>query len=310
VSISPIEAPTAVPESPAGLAPALAPGRRVQPVHSARRWRLDAATTYVLLMALVVLFAGPFIWLVLAALKTPAEWVAVPTHILPEEWRWDNFVHAVTDINFAAYTVNSLFLSTLYASLVMMSSAAVGFGFARLSAPGKRFLFTVVLSTMMLPHVLTLIPTYALFARVGLVNTYWPWALWGLATSPYLVFLFRQFFSAIPSELEDAAIIDGCGYGRIFFQIFLPLSRPVLLTAFLLSFTWTWGDFIGPQLLLDVDHTTLAVAITAWYRDPHGNPYHTLQAAAAALYILPVMVIFLVAQRYFIRGIMSSGVKG
>src|SRR5260221_681882 len=82
----------------------------------------------------------------------------------------------------------------------------------------------VLLSTMMLPHVLTVIPTYVLFARVGLVNTYWPWALWGLATSPYLVFLFRQFFSAIPSELEDAAIIDGCGYGRIFFQIFLPLS--------------------------------------------------------------------------------------
>jgi multiple sugar transport system permease protein len=305
-----MQATTAVSESAAVPAPARALGRRAQSVRSARRWRLDDASVYVLLMTLVVLFAGPFLWLVLAALKTPAEWVAVPTHILPEEWRWDNFVHAVTDINFAAYTVNSLFLSTLYASLVMMSSAAVGFGFARLSGRGKQALFTIVLSTMMLPHVLTVIPTYVLFARVGLVNTYWPWALWGLAASPYLVFLFRQFFSAIPSELEDAAILDGCGYGRIFFQIFLPLSRPVLVTAFLLSFTWTWGDFIGPQLLLDVDHTTLAVAITAWYRDPHGNPYHTVQAAAAALYILPVMVIFLFAQRYFIRGIMSSGIKG
>jgi ABC-type glycerol-3-phosphate transport system permease component len=246
----------------------------------------------------------------LAALKTPEEWVAVPTHILPDQPRWDNFVRAVTDINFAAYAVNSLFLSTVYGVLVMFSSAAVGFGFARLRGPGKQALFTIVLSTMMLPHVMTLIPTYVMFARIGLVNTYWPWVLWGLATSPYLVFMFRQFFTAIPSELEDAAIIDGCGYGRIFLQIFLPLSRPVLLTAFLISFTWIWGDFIAPQLLLDVDHTTLSVAITAFYVDPHGSPYHTVQAAAAALYILPVLAIFVFAQRYFIRSVVSSGLKG
>jgi multiple sugar transport system permease protein len=272
--------------------------------------RLDAATAYVLLMTLVVLFAGPFVWLVLAALKTPAEWVAVPTHILPLNPQWDNFVHAVTDINFAAYALNSLVLSSTYAVLVTLSSAAVGFGFARLPGRGKGVLFNVMLATMMLPHILTVIPTYIMFSRIGLVNTYWPWVLWGLATSPFLVFLYRQFFSSIPKELEDAAIIDGCGYGRIFLQIFLPLSRPALMTAFLLAFTWIWGDFIAPQLLLDVDHTTLAVAISAWYRDPHGNPYHTLQAAAAVLYILPVMLIFLFAQRYFVRSVVGSGIKG
>jgi len=272
--------------------------------------RRSAAGTYLLLMTLVVLFAGPFGWLVLAALKTPAEWAAVPTRILPAVPQWDNFVRAVTDINFAAYTLNSLFLSTLYATLVTISSAAVGFGFARLRGRGKRTLFVIVLSTMMLPQILTLIPTYVLFSRIGLVNTYWPWVLWGLSASPFLVFLFRQFFAAIPAELEDAAIIDGCGYGRIFTLIFLPLSRPVLVTSFLLSFTWTWGDFIAPALLLDIDHTTLSVAITAWYRDPHGNAIPTVQAAAAALYILPVLMIFLFAQRYFIRSVVTSGVKG
>lgn len=268
------------------------------------------AGSYLLLMTLAVLFAGPFGWLVLAALKTPAEWAAVPTRILPVDPQWGNFVRAVTDINFPAYTVNSLFLSTLYATLITISSAAVGFGFARLRGRGKSALFVVLLSTMMLPQILTLIPTYVLFARIGLVNSYWPWVLWGLSASPYLVFLFRQFFAAIPAELEDAAIIDGCGYGRIFAQIFLPLSRPVLLTSFLLSFTWIWGDFIAPALLLDIDHTTLSVAITAWYRDPHGNAIPTVQAAAAALYIVPVMVIFLFAQRYFIRSVVTSGVKG
>jgi multiple sugar transport system permease protein len=247
--------------------------------------------------------------LLLAALKTKPEWVSIPTHILPQDPQWNNFAEAFTSINFPAYMMNSLFLSTVYAVLVTLSSATVGFGFARLRGPGKRGLFVVVLATMMLPQILTLIPTYVLFARVGLVNTYWPWVLWGLAASPFLVFLFRQFFAAIPQELEDAAIIDGCGYGRIFLRIFLPLSRPALLTSFLLSFTWIWGDFIAPALLLDVDHTTLSVAIT-WYLDPHGNPIPTVQAAGAALYVLPVLLIFLFAQRYFIRSVVSSGVKG
>ena len=272
--------------------------------------RLDAGRTYLLLMVLAVLFAGPFVWLVLAALKTQSEWIAIPIHFLPEMPQWSNFTDAITRINFLAYTGNSLFLSGTYAVLVTISSAAAGFGFARLKAPGKRVLFVVLLATMMLPSILTLIPTYVLFSRLGLVNTYWPWVLWGLAASPYLVFLFRQFFAAIPKDLEDAAILDGCGYGRIFFRIFLPLSKPVLLTSLLLSFTWMWGDYLAPSLLLDIDHTTLSVAITQSYRNPHGDYIPTTQAAAAALYVVPVMLIFLVAQRYFVRSVVTSGVKG
>jgi multiple sugar transport system permease protein len=294
-----------VPDRPVPAPPARPAGRRTR----TRRRNPRAAWTYVVLITLAMLFAGPFLWLLLAALKTKPEWVSIPTHILPQDPQWNNFTEAFTSINFPAYMMNSLFLSTVYAILVTLSSATVGFGFARLRGPGKRGLFVVVLSTMMLPQILTLIPTYVLFARVGLVNTYWPWILWGLAASPFLVFLFRQFFAAIPQELEDAAIIDGCGYGRIFLRIFLPLSRPALLTSFLLSFTWIWGDFIAPALLLDADHTTLSVAIT-WYLDPHGNPIATVQAAGAALYVLPVLLIFLFAQRYFIRSVVSSGVKG
>jgi multiple sugar transport system permease protein len=270
----------------------------------------NAAGTYLLLMTLAVLFAGPFAWLVLAALKTKAEWVSIPTKILPDTPQWGNFVEALTEINFPAHLGNSLFLSFMFATIVTFSSAAVGFGFARLRGRGKRPLFVLVLATMMLPQILTLIPTYVLFARFGLVNTYWPWVMWALAASPFFVFLFRQFFAAIPIELEEAAILDGCGYGRIFLRIFLPLSRPVLLTSFLLSFTWTWGDYIAPALFLDPDQTTLSVAIAAFYLDPHGNPDATVQAAAAAMYVVPVLVIFLFAQRYFIRGVASSGLKG
>jgi multiple sugar transport system permease protein len=281
------------------------PGRR-----TTAKTRRRQGMIYVLLLALAVFFVGPFIWLILAALKTPAEWGSLPIQILPEQAQWDNFVRAVTDMNFMAYTLNSMFLATIYSVLITLSSAAVGFGFARLKAPGKRALFSILLSTMMIPQILTLLPTYVLFSQIGLINTYWPWVFWGLASSPFLVFLFRQFFATLPRSLEDAAIIDGAGWARIFVTIFLPLSRPVLITSFLLSFTAMWGDYIAPALLLDLDHTTLAVAITAWYQDPAGNVIPTIQAAAAVLYILPVLLIFFFAQRYFIRSSVGSGIKG
>jgi len=266
--------------------------------------------TYILVLALGVFFIGPFLWLVLATLKTPAEWSSLPITILPAEPRWDNFVHALTDMNFLGYAGNSLFLATVYSTLITLSSALVGFGFARLRAPGKGALFLIVLSTMMIPQILTLLPTYVLFSRIGLINTYWPWVLWGLAASPYMIFLFRQFFATLPRELEDAAIVDGAGWFRTFWSIFLPVSRPVLITSFILSFTWTWGDYIAPALLLDLDNPTLSVAITAYYQDPNGNVLPTVQAAAAVLYILPVLIIFFITQRYCIQSSVSSGVKG
>jgi len=269
-----------------------------------------SAWIYIIAIALTAFFIGPFLWLLLAALKTPAEWASLPIQILPEEAQWSNFTDALTDMNFIGYAGNSLFIATTYSVLITLSSAAVGFGFARLRAPGKNFLFLIVLTTMMIPQILTLLPTYIMFSRIGLINTYWPWVLWGLAASPYMVFLFRQYFSSLPKELEDAAIIDGAGWFRIFATIFLPLSRPILITSFLLSFTWTWGDYIAPALLLDLDRTTLAVAITAFYQDPNGNTIPTVQAAAAVMYIIPVLLIFFFAQRYFVQSNVSSGIKG
>jgi ABC-type glycerol-3-phosphate transport system permease component len=271
---------------------------------------LGVAGKYILVLALVILFMAPFVWILSTALKTTAELGSFPIHFWPEQPAWGNFVQAFTSINFLAYAANSLILSSLYATLVTFSSALVGFGFARLRAPGKRPLFLIMLSTLMLPNIVTLIPTYVLFAHLGLVDTYWPWVLWGLTSAPFLTFLFRQFFTAIPQELEEAAILDGCGYGRIFVQIFLPISLPAIITALLLSFTGVWGDYITPLLLLSQDNTTLAVAMSAGYLDAHGNPLTTIQAAGALLYIIPEIVIFFFAQRYFVRGFVTSGLKG
>lgn len=284
--------------------------KRTPPASTRVRAAAGVSTRYLVLIVLACLFAGPFLWLIDIAMKRPAELSAFPVEFLPSHLYWDNFLQAFTSINFLAYTGNSIILSGVYAILVTLSSSLVGFGFARLKAPGKRALFLIMLSTMMLPSIVTLLPTYMVFAQLNMINTYWPWVFWGLMSSPFLVFLFRQFFSAIPGELEEAAILDGCGYGRIFWRIFLPLAIPAMVTAFLLSFTTVWGDYLTPLLLLSPDNTTLSVAMTAGYVDPHGNALITVQAAGALFYVIPEVILFFFAQRYFVRGIVTSGLKG
>ncbi|MGW3955768.1 carbohydrate ABC transporter permease [Streptomyces sp. NPDC004752] len=264
---------------------------------------------YMLMVGLVVLFLSPFGWLLITALKSPSEMSALPIHWWPHDLNLGNFRQALTHWPYLGYARNSLIISTMFAVLATLASAWAGFGFARLHAPGKRLIFGVLLSTMMMPHIITLVPTYLLFSKFNLLNTYVPWVLWGLSGTPYLIFLFRQFFANMPKELEEAAIIDGCGQIRVFWRIFLPQSWPVIATGLILSFSWTWGDWIAPALLLDDTHTTLAVKLTRGYVNPHGEILNNLLAAGTVMYVLPVLLLFLIMQRGFVSGIATSGLK-
>jgi multiple sugar transport system permease protein len=264
---------------------------------------------YTALVLVTGLLLGPFGWLLLTALKQPDEVAALPVQWLPSSPQWANFSDALNVIDYLGYARNSLILATIYSVLVTLSSAWAGFGFARLSAPGKKPLFAVLLSTMMLPHMITLIPTYLIFAKLNLVNTYMPWVLWGLSGAPFLIFLFRQFFAGLPRELEEAAIVDGCGYAGMFWRIFLPQSWPAIAASLVISFGWTWGDFIAPALLLNQDTTTLAVALSTSFVNDKGFPVNNLMAAGAVMYMLPPLLLFFVAQRGFIAGISTSGIK-
>ncbi|MBC2906501.1 ABC transporter permease subunit [Streptomyces cupreus] len=280
------------------------------PASGARvRVRASRLVLYTVLVVITGLMLGPFGWLVITGLKTTPELAASPVHWLPDKIQWHNFADAFTQIDFLGYARNSLIISLIYATLVTLSSAWVGFGFARLSAPGKKVLFGVLIGSMMLPQMITLFPTYLIFAKLGMVDTYWPWVLWGLSAAPYLVFLFRQFFAGMPRELEEAAIVDGCGYTGIFWRIFLPQSWPVLTASFVIAFTWSWGDFIAPMLLLSSDRTTLSVALMTSYVTPSGLPVNNLLAAGSVMYVVPILLIFLVAQRGFVAGMSTSGLK-
>ncbi|MGZ0148756.1 carbohydrate ABC transporter permease [Kribbella sp. WER1] len=268
------------------------------------RWAL-----YVVLLAVVLVMLSPIVWLVSTSLKSPAEMASFPPTWWPAHPRLANYSDAVSKVNFVGAARNSLTIALISTTLTTLSSAWVGFGFARLTAPGKKQLFVILLATMMLPGIVTLVPTYLIFSKLHMVNTYWPWVAWGLGGSAFLIFLFRQFFAGIPREMEEAAIIDGCGYIRIFWRIFLPQSWPVIAASVILSFTHAWGDFVGPAMFLSQDSTTLAVAMASGYVNSQGLPLNNLVAAGAVLYVLPVLLLFLFMQRRFVSGFNTSGLK-
>lgn len=275
---------------------------------SPRRRRRSPALFISLSVISLILFI-PFALLLLDALKSTQQMSSTNFIWFPIPPAFENFMQVFVQQPLMAYATNSFVLASISGVLTTFSSALVGYGFARLNGPGKKIFFGVLVSMMMVPPIITLIPTYLLFARVGLVGTYWPWVLWGLAGSPYLIFLYRQFFAGLPRELEEAATLDGCSRFGTFLRIFVPLSKPVIVTVFVLSFTAVWGDFITPNLLLNQDNTTLAVAVAGAFTNEQGFPENNLIAAASILYVIPMIVVFIFAQRSYVSGFSTSGIK-
>jgi ABC-type glycerol-3-phosphate transport system permease component len=275
--------------------------------------RLRALLSYLILYGVTLLISAPIIWMLLSSLKSEPEFTQYPPVILADPIRWDNYASALFWIPFFKYTWNSTFLSTVFSLLTVVTSAMVGFAFARLDAPAKGKLFAIVISLLMVPAIVTIIPQFVIFARLGLTNSYWPWILWGLAASPFHIFLFRQFFTAIPKELEDAAEVDGAGPWRVFWQIFLPNAQPALATSFILNFVGVWGDWLAPIIYLDDTKTTLAVKLaTPTYSNPGdvtGHIFVTITLAAAVIYTIPPVIMFFLAQKNIMEGVVTTGLK-
>jgi ABC-type glycerol-3-phosphate transport system permease component len=265
---------------------------------------------YGLLVLVAVLLGIPVVWLLISSLKTEAEYISYPIRFLPALPRWENYVNAVTLVAYWRYAAQSAYLATVFAVLCVLTSAMAGFAFARVQAPGRDALFTIVLALLIVPQIVTTIPQFIVFSRIGLVNSYWPWVLWGLSASPFHIFLFRQFFTAIPGQLEDAAEVDGCGEFRVFWQIFLPNSKPVIATSLIFNLSWIWGDWFHPLIYLDDEKTTLAVKLTHGYVTNQGFPLMMPKLAAAVIYIVPPVVLFFIGQKYIIQGVVTSGIKG
>lgn len=273
--------------------------------------------TYVVLISAAAILTFPIFWLLLNSVKAEHEYVLDSLQIFPEVIRWDNYARAISMINFRLYALNSLFLSTLFATLTVLTSGMAGYAFARIPAFGRSRLFAIVVALIMIPTSIYLIPQFVLFARLKFFirqfMDYWaylPWVLWGLAASPFHIFLFRQFFSAFPQELEEAAEVDGAGILRTFFQIVVPNALPVIATSFILNFLVVWGDWFLPLLYLADSQTTLAVKLITAYVDRQGNALVTPTLAASVLYSIPPIIMFFMIQRYIMQGVVTSGLKG
>jgi multiple sugar transport system permease protein len=277
--------------------------------------RLHAKTAlplgaFCLLCVGAVAFALPFLWMVSTSFKAPDKVMALPPQWIPDPWRPENYREALTRLPFALYLRNTLIITFLSLVGQVGSSALVAFGFARLRFFGRDPLFFLMLSTMMLPPIATLIPTYVMYVKLGWVNTFLPLVLPAFfGGGAFYIFLLRQFFLTIPKELEDAARIDGSGSFGIFWRVFLPLSKPALATVAIFSFIGHWNDFLSPLIYLRTqERFTLALGLQT-FQGVYSTHYEWLMAASIVV-VLPVLVLFFACQRFFVQGIVLTGLKG
>jgi multiple sugar transport system permease protein/sn-glycerol 3-phosphate transport system permease protein len=284
-----------------------------QPLIRSRK-RQDAivnATVYALLIGGGMVIMLPFFWMLSTSLKRAEEVYITPPIWLPSPPQFENYWTALTRVPFHIYAANTAMIVTLVMIGTLISCSFAAYGFARLRAPGRDLIFMMVLATLMLPGAVTLVPTYLLFNAIGWVGTFLPLIVPAYFGSAFFIFLLRQFYMTIPVELEEAAKIDGASVYRIWWSIMLPLSQPVLATVAVFTFVGTYNDFFTPLIYLSRDEQrTIAVALSYFSGSPRIGPQMHLMMAAVTVSIIPPLLLFIGAQRYFVRGIIMSGIKG
>ncbi len=253
----------------------------------------------------------PFAWMLSTAVKAQGDVYLYPPEWIPNPVQWNNFGDALSLIPFWTFARNSAIIvgGVMFGTLLSCSWAA--YGFARLRAPGRDLIFLILLATLMLPTTVTLVPTYIAFNELGWINSFRPLIVPAFFGTPFFIFLLRQFYLSIPKELEESARLDGATSYRIWWNIMLPLSKPVLATVAVFTFFATYNDFFGPLIYLsDRNKQTIAVALNYFVGSPDVGPQMHLLMAMAAMATVPSLLVFLVAQRYFIRSIVTTGIKG
>ena len=271
-------------------------------------WRGWLAFVVCCLVALVMLI--PFAWLVRSSFMDAGQIFEFPPQWIPHPIAWTNYPDAVDAIPFGRYFLNTLFILVPTVVGTVLSTTLAAYGFARLRWKGRDVLFNVLLLTFMLPFVATLIPTFLLWTGLRLTNSDWPLVLphW-FGSDVFFIFLLRQFFRTIPSELDEAATLDGANPLQVVWHVIVPLSRPALATIAILSGLAAWNDFLDPLVYLNQsDKFTLALGLSE-FTGLYSSQWHLLMAAAT-LIVLPVTVVFFFAQRYFTEGITLTGIKG
>ncbi|MEZ4862168.1 MAG: carbohydrate ABC transporter permease [Caldilineaceae bacterium] len=272
------------------------------------RWLVGQLILWVIILAGLIFMITPAVWMVLASFKTQAEISAVPLRFWPEVWRISNYPEAMSAMKFWYVFRNSLLITASITVANVFTCTWGGYTFGKLRWPGRDFVFMILLSTMMIPGFLTLIPRYVLVAKMGLLNTYGGMII-PFLTGTFGIFLTKQFMLSIPDELSDAATVDGCSAFGIYWRIILPMSKPIIAVLSIFVFDWAWDDLLwGIMILTDREMWTLPIAISN-LRIQQSNQYE-LQMAGSTIAIIPVILLFLVLQRHIVKGVALSGLKG
>jgi multiple sugar transport system permease protein len=284
-----------------------------RPAHHTRRMvtrRGDRVALYLILIVLSVIFLMPLVWLVTTSVKSQGEVFAQPPVWIPEVFRWSNYADAVDRAPLWTWLRNTTTVTVLAVIGNVLTSSLVAYGFARLEFPGRGILFILLLSTMMLPDVILLVPQFILFREFGWIDTLLPLIVpTFFGGGAFNIFLVRQFYLTIPRDFDDAARLDGASNWQIWRQIMLPLSAPALTAVAIFSFVHHWNDFMGPLIYLQSEDTkTLALGLRAFISPTDAS--WNISMAASMFLVIPVLLVFFFGQRYFIRGVAMTGITG
>ena len=276
----------------------------------------NRVSLYLIILALSVLFGFPLFWTLMSSLKTAAEMAAFPPVIIPDIFQWGNYnsVLHISRIPVIFWVMNTFTVVILTTLGTVLTASIVAYSFARFEYRGRDAFFMITLATMMLPAEVTLIPQFILFYKLGWIDTLRPlWVPSWFGGGAFAIFLVRQFFLSLPRDLDEAALIDGAGYFRIFWSILLPLCKPIIATLGIITFIASWSDFLGPLIYLNSPAKfTISVGLRFFSNTPEvgGEPMQHLLMAACILSMIPTVALFFLGQRYFVQGIVMSGIKG
>ena len=269
---------------------------------------------YLIAIGTAIMFSLPFLWTLGSSLKSIEEIFAFPPTMFPAVPRWQNYADVFRLAPFGRFISNTILITGLAMIGQILSASAVAYGFSRFRFPGRDALFFVVLSTMMLPWQVTIVPTFLLYRYLGWINTYAPLIVPAyFGGGAFYIFLLRQFFMTIPRDLDEAAKIDGASSVRIFWNILLPLAKPAIATVAIFSFIEHWNEFIGPLIYLNSpDKFTVSIGLRHFTSNPFSDnePREAILMAASLIVAMPPLILFFTAQKYFVQGIVTTGLKG
>lgn len=273
--------------------------------------RKSIIISYTILILTTILVLLPFFWMLVSSFKSQRELFEYPPKFFPTVWKWENYQKVLNSgrISFFQMFVNSMKITIPVVVLNITFSSLAAYALARIDFPKRKFILMMFISSMMVPGAVVMIPKFLLFTKLNLTDTYIPLILPSALGTPFSIFLLRQFFLSLPKDLEEAAVIDGCSKLRIWATIILPLSKPIIATLAVFMFQWTYNDFMGPLIYLNSDTKFTVQLGLASFRGMFSTRYDLIMAGSM-LALIPVLILYIFCQKYIVKGITMSGLKG